>query len=93
MWSVFVKDTAKQSIDVGDVDLAVAVDVTNQCTVIITGSMAMAAATAVDDDVDHAVGIGNVDFAITVHVARDGELNAIDLVELLPAIVAHVVFE
>ena len=26
MWSVFVKDTAKQSIDVGDVDLAVAVD-------------------------------------------------------------------
>ena len=26
MWSVFVKDTAKQSIDVGDVDLAVTVD-------------------------------------------------------------------
>ena len=93
MWSVFVKDTAKQSIDVGDVDLAVAVDVTNQCTVIITGSMAMAAATAVNDDVDHTVGIGNVDLSISVHVARDGELNAIDLVELLPAIVAHVVFE
>ena len=60
MRSFASQDQVDDGIHVGDVDLAVTIDVTNQCTVIIVGSMAMAAATAVDDDVDHAVGVGNV---------------------------------
>ena len=90
MRSFASQDQVDDGVDVRDVDLAVAIDVTNQCTVIIAGSMAMAAATAVDDDMDHAVGVGNVYLSITVHVTKVRKINTLNLIELLPSLMAHV---
>ena len=58
-------------VDVGDIDFAITVDVTNQCAVIIVGSMAVAAAATIDDNMDHIVDIGNVDLAISIHVSHE----------------------
>ena len=49
--------------------------------------MAMAAATAVDDNMDHIVDISNVDLAVTVHVGRVRQDDvANDAREALPAV-------
>ena len=85
-----VEDHVDDGVDVGDVDLAVTVDVTKQCALIIAGSMAMAAATAVDDDVDHTIGVGNGNLSITIHVTKDSKINTFDLIELLPSFMALV---
>ena len=67
-----VEDVVDDGVDVGNVDLAVAVDVgwVGPVNVAVAGRMAVSAATAVDDDVDHAVGVGNADLAISIHISR-----------------------
>ena len=73
------------SIGVSNVDLAVTVHVGRYGPVTVARSMAMAIAAAVDDDDNHIVDIGDVDFTITVHVP--GNINdniSDDFVEIFP---------
>ena len=76
------KDGVDDGIDVADVDLAVAVHISIHRQSVGTG---MAVASAVDDDDNHRVGIGNVGFTVTVHVLRnDNDRIADDLEEFFP---------
>ena len=66
------EDVIDDGVDVRDVHLAVAVDVTNKGALIsIARHAGMAAtATSINNNVNGVVGIGNGYLAITIHIAR-----------------------
>ena len=69
-----LEDVIDDGVDVGHVYLAVTVHVANDGPVFRTGSMAMTASAAVDDNMNHIVGIGDVDFTVAVHVGGVGQV-------------------
>ena len=68
-----VEDVVDDGVDVGDINLVVAVHVANDGPAVTIGAghtgVAATAAT-IDDDVDHVVDIGNVDLAVAVYVPK-----------------------
>ena len=86
-----IDDVVDDGVEVADVDHAVAVHIVIQVVIaasiaLMDGRVVVAMAAAVDDDVNHLVGIGNVDLAVPVHVPRDVSIVGIahNLVEVLP---------
>jgi len=66
-----VEDVADDGVEVGEVDLVVAVHIANDGPAVTIGAGhtgVTATAASVDDDVDDVVGVADVDFAVAVHV-------------------------
>ena len=72
-------DQVDDDVQVGDVDLAVVVQIGSGCT-------GMASVAAHDDNINHAVGIGDSDLTVAIHVTRDVMDSLVDD----PAILNHV---
>ena len=70
------QNVVDDDIDVGYVDLAVAVDIANAGPAVTVGARytgVTATAATIDDDVNHVVDVGNVDFAVAVYVSKEIE--------------------
>ena len=88
------EDEADDGVEVTDVDLAVAVYVAIHVAIhvviatslaLMGGSVVVAMATAVDDDINHLVGISYIDLTVTIHVTRDVSWRvANDLCKIAP---------
>ena len=62
-----LEDEIDDGVEIGDADLTVAVDIGGR-TIVTATTAATTAATAVDDDHDHTIGIGNRNLTITIHI-------------------------
>lgn len=68
------QNVVDDDVDVGDVDLTVAVDIANDGPAVTIGAGCTgvtATAATIDDDVNHVVNVGNVDFAVAVYVSKE----------------------
>ncbi len=68
------QNVVDDDVDVGDVDLTVAVDIAIDGPAITKGAGntgVTAAAATIDDDVNHVVDIGYVNFAVAVYVSKE----------------------
>ena len=82
-----VEDVVDDEVHIGDVDFTIEVHILKIGYFIISiyGCTRMASATAIDDDMNHAVGIGNVDLAVAVHITGDASWRiSNDSIEILP---------
>ena len=69
-----VEDVVDDNVDVSDVDLVVASHVAHDGPAVTIGAGhtgVTAAAATIDDDVNHVVDVGNVDFAVAVYVSKE----------------------
>ena len=71
---LLVEDVVDDGVHVSDVYLTVAVDIAGDGPAVTIGAGCTgvtAAAATIDDDVNHVVDVGNVDFAVAVYVSKE----------------------
>lgn len=69
-----VEDVVDDAVNVGDVDFVVTIDIANDgpaVTIEAGHTGVTAAAATIDDDVNHVVDVGYVNFAVAVYVSKE----------------------